>query len=138
MENKNILQSGQTIVEAIFAVVIMTLTITGVVSLIVTSAGSKNQAQERKTATRLAEKVAEDLTYQKDIGPSTFWQLSDIPLSTDVEFPGYVYSVGFSVVNYPNCNVGVTDCVEARINIGWSGARGSSQSFLFNRFFSKK
>lgn len=130
-------QAGQALIEAIFGVVILALTVTGVVSLMVSSVGQKSKVTDRKTANRLGEKVIENLMVQKNVGPSAFWLLNPVTNATDADFPGYRYSVGFSVVGYPNCNVGMTDCAEAIINVGWSGSRGD-ENINFSKFFSRR
>ena len=130
-------ESGQTLIEAIFGVVILALTVSGVVSLMVSSVASKSRTFDRKTADRLGEKVVENLTVQKDIGPSAFWLLNTITSATDADFPGYNYNVGYTVGSYPGCNVGTTNCAEATINVGWSGSRGY-ETITLTKFFSRK
>jgi len=130
MANKR-LQFGQALIEAIFGVVILALTVTGVVSLMVSSVGLKSKVTDRKTANRLGEKVMENLMVQKDVGPSAFWLLNPVTNATDADFPGYRYSVGFTVVS---CD---TYCAEAVINVGWSGSLGD-ENINFSKFFSRR
>lgn len=125
-----------------FAVGIMALVLSGVVVLLVTSVSTRSKGFDRNKATRLGELVYEELVSLKDNAPGTFWQLNAITPRTKSEFPGYVYSVGYSMnlpVGYTNCNVGKTDCAEAVIQVGWSGSSvgGSTPSLYFQRFFSR-
>lgn len=129
---------GQSLVELVFSIGVIVLVLTGVVTLVINVLGSKTKAFDRKRATRLAELVTEQLVDQKENDPTVFWQLSPITNSTNPnsDYEGYTYSVGFTNVVGNGCGVGITDCAEAVLNIGWSGK--VNQVLLFNRFFTRK
>lgn len=134
------LNRGQSIVEVVFAIGIIALTLTGVAVLMVFNLSARTSSFDRKKASELGEKVMEQLVAEVKNEPLTFWQLSDRSDLTDTDFPGYNYSVGFTNItndsDYPNCGVGVTDCAEAVVMVGWSGS--TDQSLQFSRFFSRK
>lgn len=131
-------QSGQSLVEVVFSVVIIVLFLTGAVITLLMSVAARSQGLARKKATRLAETVVESLISAKANDPDSFWSLEIINSKTMPSFENYTYSVGFSVTNGGslNCNIGVTDCVEAIVGVGWSGKQ--SNSLEVRRFFSKK
>lgn len=138
MKNKN---KGQSMVELVFAVGIIVLVLTGVVVLVINSLGAKTKTSDRTKAAELGEIVVENLVDQKKNDADNFWLLNSQTDQTDLRFPGYTYSVGFTnIVNnaeYPACGIdGITNCAEAIINVGWSGAE--PQNLTFTRFFSKQ
>lgn len=135
MTNKD---QGQSLIELIFAIAIIALVLSGVVILIISVLGARTKAFDRKRATRLAEVVTEQLVDQKENDPINFWLLSPIAGKTNpsADYKGYSYSVGFTNITTNGCGVGVTDCAEAVLNIGWSGK--TNQTLLFSRFFSRK
>lgn len=128
---------GQSLIEAVFAIGVIGLTLTGVVSLLVFNLSARTKSFDRKKATELGEKVMERLVWEKRDSPLIFWQLVNVSSSTDPNFDGYVYSVGYTnVVDGVNCGVGTTDCAQVHVRVGWSGS--TDQSLEFNRFFSRK
>lgn len=132
--NKN---RGQSLVEVVFAIAVIALTLSGVVSLLVYSVGSRTKSFDRKRATELGEKVMEQLVDEEKNSPLAFWRLSNRVGLTDTEFGGYVCSVGFTnIVNGSTCGVGRTDCTEVVLTVGWSGS--TNQQLNFNRFFSRR
>lgn len=137
MNNKN---KGQSMIELIFAIGIIVLVLTGVVILVINSLGAKTKTGDRTKAAELGEIVVENLVDQKKNDADNFWLLNSQTDQTDSRFPGYTYSVGFTNIEnnavYPACGVGATNCAEAVINIGWSGAE--IQNLSFTRFFSKQ
>lgn len=129
--------SGQSLIEVVFAVGVIAIVMTGVASLMVYNLGSRTKSFDRKKATELGEKVIERLVFEERDQPVTFWDLSDRSSQSDADFPGYVYSVDFTnIADGTNCGVGRTDCAEVSVMIGWSGVQ--NQSVEFNRFFSRK
>ncbi len=129
-------KNGQSLVEVVFAIAVIGLTLSGVISLLIYSVGSRTKSFDRKKATELGEKVMEQLVNEEKNDPLAFWLLTNRPGLVDGEFGGYVYSIGFTnVANGSTCGVGRTDCAEVVVGVGWSGA--TSQSLYFNRFFSR-
>ena len=129
---------GQSLVELVFSIAVIVLVLSGVVVLVINVLGSRTKAFDRKRATRLAELVTEQLVDQKENDPVIFWQLSPIINMTNssTDYQGYTYSVGFTNVVGGSCGVGITDCAEAVLSIGWSGK--TNQVLIFNRFFTRK
>lgn len=129
---------GQSLVELIFSIAIVVLVLSGVVVLVINVLGTKTRTFDRKRATRLAELVTEQLTDMKKNDPLTFWQLSPIINRTDpgLDYKGYTYSVDFTNITTNGCGIGITDCAEAVLSIGWSGK--TNQTLIFNRFFTRK
>src|SRR3989339_2181168 len=130
---------GQSFLEVIFAVGIIMLTATGVVSLLVSSAGSRKRSVDLKRASELSEKVMESLSQQEDGYPTNFWQLRSVGATADAGFPGYQYSVNFlyvTGVDYPNCNVGTTNCTEVVVDVGWTSGVGVTSTHRSTKFFS--
>lgn len=138
-------QLGQSLIEVVFAIGVMALVLSGLIALLVTSLKTRTVGFDRSKATRLGETVVEDLVSKRQNDAVSFWQLTT---QTNQQWPGYngyLYSVGYTVVSgasYPGCNqkVGVTDCAEANITIGWSGSNvgGSLPQINMVRFFSRK
>lgn len=144
MNNNN--NKGQSMVELVFSVGIIVLALTGVVILVINSLGAKTKSGDRTKAAELGEIVVENLVNQKKNDADNFWLLNNQIDRTNEKFPGYVYSITFTNIannptQYPTCGldtegVGTTNCTEATINIGWSGAE--PQNLTFTRFFSKQ
>jgi hypothetical protein len=130
MKNRNL---GQSIVELVFAIGIIVLVVTGVVALIVSNINSKSRGFDRKKATELAQIVMEDLLQKKKNDSLIFWTLdmNKIGLPSACSPPNnYVCLVTLSSPSVP-----CTDCVNAKVSIGWSGS--GTQIVEFNRLFSK-
>jgi type II secretory pathway pseudopilin PulG len=128
---------GQSLVEMVFAVGIVVLVLSGVVALLINSVGARSKSFERSRATRMATLVVEQLANKKKNDAGIFWQLSEETNRTMTGFEGYIYSVGYSVVDdVAGCQgVGVTWCAEAVVQVGWSGA--NNPQFSLKRFFSR-
>ena len=129
---------GQSLVELIFSIAIIVLVLSGVVILVINVLGSRTKTFDRKRASRLAELITEQLTDQKKNDPINFWNLSPLEGLTNpgLDYNGYSYSVGFTNITTGGCGVGITDCAEAVLSIGWSGK--VNQTLIFNRFFTRK
>ncbi len=137
---------GQSMIEMLFSVAIITIVLGGVVILMLNVIASRTKGMDRKKATRLAELTIERLISEKNDNPDLFWTLSPISnqTTTDDEFSNYSYSIGYTNIandaNYPKCGlnnlgVAVTSCAEAVINVTWQGK--NPESISFNRFFTK-
>jgi len=132
---------GQGVLELVVAIGVISLVLGGVVTLLIQVMGARGRSFDRKKATRLSSIVMESLVKEKENDPEAFWQLNSRMNETMAGFSGYVYSVGFTnVINGFGCGtddlgVGVTDCAQVTLDVGWSGS--SDQSVRFTRFFSK-
>ncbi len=130
---------GQGVVEAIYAVGILGLVLTGVVVLILMTVASKKNDFDRKKATELGTLVMEEQINSSKSDTNNFWTLTNVSGLTKPEFVGYIYTVGFTNIsgnsNYPNCGVAETNCAEVLVKVDWPGK--NPQSLEFNRFFIK-
>ena len=132
-------EKGQSLVEIIFSVGVISLVIVGVVSLVVNVIGTKNSSLRRKKAAELGETVVEDLLNQKKSNPGQFWQLVSVGETTLPGFDGYVYNVGYTEVNnITGCQkekpTDMAKCANAVINIIWDSGKNN---LSVTRFFSR-
>ena len=65
-----------------------------------------------------------------------FWKLSGSIGNTLGGYNGYVYSIGMTNITTNGCGIGVTNCAEVVVGVGYSGK--SPQTVYLNRFFSKQ
>lgn len=142
MDNK-----GQGLIELVFAIGVIGLVITGVVSLMVTSLRSRTADFDRKKASELGQKVMEGLIETKKTKPEEFWNTSSsfwltniVTNQTMVGFPNYYYSVGFTQNSNASsgfiCDDVGFNCADATVGVGWSGAR-IGEDLKFTRFFTR-
>jgi hypothetical protein len=121
---------GQSIVDMIFSIGIITLVLTGVVVLIVSTAKLKRISLERQKAVELSQLLIEKKTLYIKENKSDFWDnISSLPdeiNSNDSNFPGYSYDVVYSGCNSTSCKVVFT--------VKW----GDNQSLSVEKFFSKQ
>lgn len=144
MTNKK--NKGQSMVEMLFSVAIITIVLGGVVILMLNVVNSRTKGMDRKKATRLAELTIEKLISEKNNDPDTFWTLTPVTnqISPDAEFSGFIYSIGFTNIannaDYPKCGltslgVATTNCAETTINIEWQGK--VVEQISFSRLFTR-
>lgn len=122
-------ESGQSMIEMVFAITVVALVITGVVVLIVSSIGAKSRSFSRKKAMEMAGVVMEDLVDQKRNDSAIFWEKNSKVGETLPNFLGYSYDVGFSGMN---CGTG--ECTVTTVTVKW----GNNQNVQVNKFFSKE
>lgn len=122
-------ESGQSMIEMVFAITVVALVITGVVVLIVSSIGAKSRSFSRKKAMEMAGVVMEDLVDQKRNDSAIFWEKNSKVGETLPNFLGYSYDVGYSGMD---CGVG--ECAVTTVTVKW----GDNQSVEVNKFFSKE
>lgn len=138
---------GQSLIEVIFAVGVIIVVMTAVLSLLVTSLKSRTQSFNRTKASELGQKVMEQLVAVKEQDKASFWDLNSAYWVSNqgttqvmAEFPGYNYAIGFTQVIGPGGTCPGTAaafvCANATVGIGWSG--DITQKVVFTRFFSKK
>lgn len=125
-------EKGISLLEIIFSIGVVILVISGTVSLMVKSTGTKTSAFSRKKAYEVAEMVVELLVDQKNNDRENFWRL-EIGSS---EIGDYTYDIGFSRVETGGCSVSPAppNCAEAIINVSWENG---NQTITTKRFFSK-
>ena len=131
-------QSGQSIVELVFAVGVVGLVMTGVVMLLVNSFGARNKSFDRKIAVELAEIVTEELVEWSKNDYEAFWDTANNPPwdfgdQTKAEFPGYTYRLSheWSADCTPS-----TDCAKVNIKVTW--LEDTEKTVDFYRFFSRR
>lgn len=139
---------GQGIVEIIFSIGVITVVITGVVSLMVNVLKLRTNSLRRERAVEMSNVVVESLISKKALDEKgalsdhTFWGVDvvngvengTIVSGTLPEFEGYTYSIGFSqVVNSQNCKNDSITCADAIINIFWD----ENNNYSMTRFFYK-
>jgi len=128
-------EKGQSLVEIIFSIGVISLVIVGVVSLVVNVIGAKNSSLKRKKASELGEVIIENLLEEKRQDPESFWQLNDVSTpQTITGFDGYSYTIDFTQVTTGDCRDDVSDCADAVIEITW----GDNDNLSINRFFSRR
>jgi len=130
---------GQGLIEVIYAIGILGLVMTGVVILILMAITNNKNDYDRKKAVELGTRVIEDMVDKNKNDVNNFWNFNSISNLSVTGYDNFVYSIGFTNISndvrYPNCGVGVTDCVEVNVRVDWMGKE--KQSVYFNRFFSK-
>lgn len=128
-------QKGQSLIEIIFAVGVLVIVITAVISLIVKTTGVKSLTNQRKKASQMSEVIIENLMEIKKDESEKFWGLENITTpQTLPDFEGYQYKVKFVRITDEDCDDDVVECATAEVTINW----GDNQSLKVNRFFSKK
>jgi len=135
---KNKVKKSQGVVESVVAVGILMAVLTGTILLISFGLSNRKVGFDRRKANELATSVMEERVSESISSPENFWKLTNIPATTNLSFPGYNYSVGFTnipVLVNPSCGIGRTDCAQVVVNIGWSGKE--TQNLKFERFFSR-
>jgi Tfp pilus assembly protein PilV len=132
-------QKGQSIVELVFAIVLLILFITGAVMALITAVSTRGESLARKKAARLAETVMEEITGQKVNNSEDFWknQISSTPSPVTEE--GYTYQISYSLVGnsgtYPNCAISSKNCVNAKVTVTWK--RKTDSQLELKKFFGK-
>lgn len=130
-----IAEKGQSLVEVVFSVGVITLVITGVVALMVKTISLKTLGAQRKKASEMTEVVIENLLEQKKVDGDNFWALNDkIGETLASGFEGYTYGVDLEQVVGSGCSSTIVECANANITINW----GDNQTLIVKRFFSKK
>lgn len=124
------IKKGQSIVEAVVAVGVVILVISGVVVLLVNVLGARTKSFDRKIATELAQKVVETFVADESQRGGEFWSdeywVDKLGSNmSDVNFGGYFYNVdrydrfgGYEVV----------------VVVGW---QGSGDTVTVSRLFTR-
>jgi Tfp pilus assembly protein PilV len=127
---------GQGIIESIFALGILGIILSGVVILIIMTLSNKKNSFDRERATELGTIVMEELVSQSQDDEGNFWKLNGSIGNTRGGYEGYVYNIGVTNITTNGCGVGVTNCAEVVVGVGYSGK--TPQTVYFNRFFSRQ
>ena len=127
---------GQSIVELIFAIVLVGLVLTGVVSLIVKSSGGQTESGLRDKAVNLSKLVMEGIVAESKNNPQGFWDRSgNVNDLTNDTYPGFVYAVNYNVVtDGENCGGTPVRCMRVTVTVSW---QDGSEDITFSRFFSR-
>ena len=131
------IKKGQGVVESVVAVGILMMVLTGTVLLISFGLSNRKVGFDRRKANELATLVTEEQVSVSQADPATFWNLQNIAITTNPNFPGYNYTIIFTEKTDDGCGqkLGVKDCALMEVNIGWSGK--VTQNLKFERFFSR-
>jgi len=121
---------GQSLVDVIFSVGILSLVLTGVVTLVVTTAKVKRMTFERQKATELSQLLIEDKILESKNNFFDFWEGNygddSKPVSSYGDFSGYEYSIETDNCDNQKCNL--------KFEIRWSeGQQSLSVERLFLR-----
>lgn len=129
---------GQSMIELIFAIVLVGLVLTGVVSLIIKSSGGQTESGLKDKAVALSKLVMEGIIADSQNDPVDFWARNGSVLinATKPEYPGYEYAVTYTVDRDGGvCNDDArVRCILVTINVWW---KGGSEDVTFSRFFSR-
>lgn len=125
--------------ETLFAIGVIVLILTGVITLIIKVMNSKSKVYDRKKATELAQVVVEKMNGLRKSNPEDFWQLSPVENQVWPGYDAYKYSISFSNIIEPGkCEIvnGRPDCVELKVEVFWED--NPNQKQVFTRFYSRK
>ncbi|HEX8923754.1 MAG TPA: prepilin-type N-terminal cleavage/methylation domain-containing protein [Patescibacteria group bacterium] len=141
MSNKK----GQSLIEVIFAIGVIVLTLSGVVMLMVKVLSSRTKVFDQKKATEFGQQAIEKLIEEKKNDPSSFWDLNSgywtanngTTQAGTNPYGGYFYTVtAFPITSGANCPASPLGCISADINVGWSGSGG--YEIKLNRYFTRR
>ena len=121
---------GQSIVDLIFSIGIITLVLTGVLVLIVSTAKIKRISLERQKAVELSQLLIEKKTLEIKENKQVFWEglgsLTNKTGTIEPNFPGYNYDISYNGCGGNSCKVIFT--------VNW----GDNQKISVEKFFSKQ
>ena len=119
-------EKGQSLIEILFSITVVTLVLTGVVSLMVKVLNVRGEASLRQKAGNLSTIIIENQIKEKDNNPDTFWNTTLLPPPDQimVGFDGFTYDVGKTSIGQ-DLNMVVT--------VKWA-----DQTLTVQRYFSKK
>jgi Tfp pilus assembly protein PilV len=140
--NKKVLNSkGQGLIEVIFSIGLIILVMTGVVTLLIKTVGSRSKTYDRNKAIELSQIVMEEIINTEVSDKTNFWNIGSAYWSglaitqVNPNFPDYTYNVGVAQYSNNGCSAAVTNCLNVTVHIGW---RNEPDLDRFNRFFSNK
>lgn len=127
---------GQSIIEVVFAVGVIGLVLTGVISLVVKSVNSNSKTMTRDKAVELANIVMEGLVAKQKNSPATFWNLTDVSIpQVWPDFDNrYKYEFDFTRNSTSgSCSVSRINCAQVDVTVSWQAE--TSKNVTFSRFF---
>ena len=125
------MKKGQSMIELIFAIVLIGLLLTGVVTLIVKSSGGQTKSTARDKAVNISKIVMEEMVAESKNNPVDFWARSGTSACTGVSETGYVCNINFIPVTDSPCTSSV--CKRVEITISWQ----NESPIVFERLFSR-
>jgi len=132
---KNKICQGQSLLEIIFATVMVGLMLTGLVALITKSTGIQNKANRQDEAVTLSKIIMEEMVAMSKNDPSVFWQQTDRINQTRTGFGGFSYDIDFTAVaTGGNCTT-LNRCTQVLVTVRWQEEEVKEVSF--SRFFSR-
>jgi len=126
---------GQSLLEVVFAIVLVGLVLTGVVSLIVKSSASQTKSMVRDKAVALAKEIVERKVAESKNNPVDFWAKTDVEDQTETGYDGYTYDISHQDSTGGDACFTTNRCVEMVVTVNWQ--EETSQSVEFRRFFSR-
>lgn len=124
MNNKK----GQSLVDVVFSIGILSLVLVGVMMLVVSTAKAKMAASERQKAIQLSQLLIENKVVEIKNDPLVFWNAlnhNNVTDQTNVDFTGYLYDVEYSDCDSKSCKIIFT--------VKWGDSQNLSVERLFLR-----
>jgi len=125
------MKRGQSIIELVFAIVLIGLVLTGVVSLIVKSSGGQTKSTARDKAVTLSRIAMETMVAESKNDPVAFWGRSGSMVCPGITEASYTCNISFVSVTDPPCTA--TTCRRVQVTINWQ----NESPITFERFFSR-
>lgn len=118
---------GQSLIDVVFSIGIITLVLTGVIVLIVSTAKIKRISLERQRAVQLSQVLIEKETLYIKNNRQTFWdgEKSSVINQSDSAFPDYKYDMVPDSCTDTDCKIIFT--------INWGVGQSLSVEKLFSR-----
>jgi len=129
------MKRGQSIIELVFAIVLIGLVLTGVVTLIVKSSGGQTKSTARDKAVTLSRIIMEERVAESKNNPTSFWSKTVVNSQSRSGFDGYTYSIRFEDSTGGDPCYTANRCVRVVVTVAWQEA--TAQSIEFRRFFSR-
>lgn len=135
-------QRGQSILEVVFSVGLISLVTAGVVMLLSATLGARTKATDRKKAVEMSQIVMEGVVGEKSTNSVEFWDVNSGYWQNNLSggktlsgYPGYDYTIGIVQDTRPGCSGSTWECAEVSVAIGFSG---STDRPVFTKFFTKR
>ncbi|MBI2465335.1 hypothetical protein HYV64_04295 [Candidatus Shapirobacteria bacterium] len=129
---------GQSLVELVVSIGIITLVISGLVFLMLGTLGTKTKSYDRKKAVEISQNVIEGMVQTKNSDGVSFWNLNSTYWSTmgeDHINGEYNYFVTATQFSGNGCSAVIVECLNVKVNVVWKDDQTLES---FNRFFSRK
>ena len=135
-------QNGQSILEVVLSIGLISLVTAGVVMLLSSTLGARTKETDRKKAVEISQTVMEDLLQKKtdiaiqfwDIG-SMYWQNVQGVSQTLAGYPDYNYIVNITQDTRAGCSSTTWECANVSVTVGFAG---TADKAIFTRFFTKR